>query len=204
MFAFYSPNKLNDPNNYILANSTHTPRHIVSEWYFLPFYAMLRSIFYKAAGIMTMFFSLIVLFVLPSLNISLVKNASSQIFLKLSFLWVIVDFMVLGRLGQSLVEDCLHFHESDKEPFIILRFLLYHCLLMVQCKTSHIYCRIVIILGRWKQLLKMRPILVWANKKSYKHSSLYMFMFWFVGAVLFIYQFSVLLMCVWIFEDFGR
>jgi len=58
--VLYYPNLLGDPNNYTLADSIHTPRHIVPEWYFLPFYAILRSIPHKAAGILAMVFSLLI------------------------------------------------------------------------------------------------------------------------------------------------
>jgi ubiquinol-cytochrome c reductase cytochrome b subunit len=104
-FVLYYPNLLGDPNNYILADSIHTPRHIVPEWYFLPFYAMLRSIPHKVAGILTMAFSLLVLFLLPFLNTSLVKDSSSRMFFRICYFAAIADFLVLGWLGQSPVED---------------------------------------------------------------------------------------------------
>jgi ubiquinol-cytochrome c reductase cytochrome b subunit len=43
-FVFFAPNVLGDPNNFIPANPLQTPPDIVPEWYFLPFYAMLRSV----------------------------------------------------------------------------------------------------------------------------------------------------------------
>jgi len=105
IFLFYYPNQLGDPNNYILADSIHTPKHIVPEWYFLPFYAMLRSIPHKAAGILAMFFSLLVLFIIPFLNTSLVKDTSSRLFFKFCYFAVLADFLILGWLGQSPVKD---------------------------------------------------------------------------------------------------
>jgi quinol-cytochrome oxidoreductase complex cytochrome b subunit len=103
-FVLYYPNLLGDPNNYILADSIHTPRHIVPEWYFLPFYAMLRSIPHKVAGILTMLFSLLVLFLLPFLDTSLVKG-SSRMFFRICYFAMIADFLVLGWLGQSPVDE---------------------------------------------------------------------------------------------------
>lgn len=41
---FLVPNLLGHPDNYILANQLVTPTHIVPEWYFLPLYAILRSV----------------------------------------------------------------------------------------------------------------------------------------------------------------
>lgn len=104
-FVLYYPNLLGDPNNYILADSIHTPRHIVPEWYFLPFYAILRSIPHKAAGIIAMASSLLVLFIIPFLNTSLVKDSSSRMFFKICYFAAVADFLVLGWLGQSPVKD---------------------------------------------------------------------------------------------------
>jgi quinol-cytochrome oxidoreductase complex cytochrome b subunit len=58
-FIFFEPNLLGHPDNYIEANSIVTPKHIVPEWYFLPFYAILRSIPDKTLGILTMGISLV-------------------------------------------------------------------------------------------------------------------------------------------------
>jgi ubiquinol-cytochrome c reductase cytochrome b subunit len=52
LFLFYFPNLLGHPDNYIPADSLHTPAHIVPEWYFLPFYAILRSIPDKLGGLL--------------------------------------------------------------------------------------------------------------------------------------------------------
>lgn len=103
--VLYYPNLLGDPNNYTLADSIHTPRHIVPEWYFLPFYAILRSIPHKAAGILAMVFSLLVLFLIPFLNTSSVKDTSSRMFFKICYFAAVGDFLALGWLGQSPVKD---------------------------------------------------------------------------------------------------
>jgi ubiquinol-cytochrome c reductase cytochrome b/c1 subunit len=65
--VFYHPNLLGHPDNYIEANPMVTPAHIVPEWYFLPFYAMLRSVPDKLGGVLCMGLSIVVLFVLPLL-----------------------------------------------------------------------------------------------------------------------------------------
>ena len=68
-FVFYAPNYLGHPDNYIKANPLVTPAHIVPEWYFLPFYAILRAVpdiwFVEAklAGVIAMFTSILILFV---------------------------------------------------------------------------------------------------------------------------------------------
>ena len=50
-FLFYAPNLLGHTDNYIKANPMVTPTHIVPEWYFLPFYAILRSVPSKGGGV---------------------------------------------------------------------------------------------------------------------------------------------------------
>jgi quinol-cytochrome oxidoreductase complex cytochrome b subunit len=64
-FVFYSPNKLGHPDNYIEANALVTPLHIVPEWYFLPFYAILRSVPNKLGGVLLMGLALVMLLILP-------------------------------------------------------------------------------------------------------------------------------------------
>jgi len=66
-FVAFNPNILGHPDNYIEGNPMVTPAHIVPEWYFLPFYAMLRSIPDKLGGVLVMGLSLIVLFIIPYL-----------------------------------------------------------------------------------------------------------------------------------------
>lgn len=65
IFIFFMPNILGHPDNYIHANSMVTPAHIVPEWYFLPFYAILRSVPNKLGGVTAMLFSIIGWFILP-------------------------------------------------------------------------------------------------------------------------------------------
>ena len=72
---FFAPNFLGDPNNFIPANPLQTPADIVPEWYFLPYYAILRSVPNKLLGVCMMFGSLLVLFVLPWLDTSPVRSA---------------------------------------------------------------------------------------------------------------------------------
>ena len=76
-FIFYMPNYLGDADNYIPANPGVTPAHIVPEWYYLPFYAILRSIPNKLAGVIAMFSAILVLVFLPWLDTA--KTRSSQV-----------------------------------------------------------------------------------------------------------------------------
>ncbi len=105
-FIFFSPNFFGEPDNYIPANSLVTPPHIVPEWYLLPFYAILRSIDFdiwfleaKLLGVLAMFASIGVLFVLPWLDRSPVRSARFRPIYK-QFFWVLlVDCLILGLVG---------------------------------------------------------------------------------------------------------
>ncbi|MGA9867300.1 MAG: cytochrome b/b6 [Acetobacteraceae bacterium] len=97
--VFFAPNILSDPNNFIPANPLQTPPDIVPEWYFLPFYAMLRSVPNKLGGVCVMFSSILVLFFLPWLDTSRVRSARFRpIFRQLIWVWV-VACIGLGAVG---------------------------------------------------------------------------------------------------------
>jgi ubiquinol-cytochrome c reductase cytochrome b subunit len=103
--VFFYPNVLGHPDNYIKANALITPKHIVPEWYFLPFYAILRAIPNKLGGVVAMFLSILILFTLPF--ISRFKAKSSK-FIKLTqfIYWCfVVDVLFLGILGACVVEQ---------------------------------------------------------------------------------------------------
>jgi quinol-cytochrome oxidoreductase complex cytochrome b subunit len=104
-FVFYFPNVLNHPDNCIPADPLKTPAHVVPEWYFLPFYAILRSIPHKAGGIAAMGGSIIVLFLLPFIYSSEIRNTTYRPLFKF-FYWIFVtDFIMLMWLGQKPVKD---------------------------------------------------------------------------------------------------
>jgi ubiquinol-cytochrome c reductase cytochrome b subunit len=71
---FFNPNWLGHSDNYIPADSILTPAHIVPEWYFLPFYAILRSIPNKLGGVAAMGLSIASLLALPFLDFSKVDS----------------------------------------------------------------------------------------------------------------------------------
>jgi ubiquinol-cytochrome c reductase cytochrome b subunit len=72
--VFFYPNLLGHPDNYIRANALVTPTHIVPEWYFLPFYAILRSIPDKLGGVACMGAALVIFFVVPFIYTNDVKS----------------------------------------------------------------------------------------------------------------------------------
>ena len=84
-FVFYYPNALGHSDNYIPANPLVTPPHIVPEWYFLPFYAILRSIPDKLGGVAAMGGALIVLFLIPFLNTSEIRSTTFRPIFKIFY-----------------------------------------------------------------------------------------------------------------------
>ncbi|BAF89498.1 MULTISPECIES: cytochrome b [Azorhizobium] len=103
-FIFYAPNYMGHPDNYIPANPLSTPAHIVPEWYFLPFYAILRSIPDKLGGVLCMFGAIAVLAFLPWLDTSKVRSAKYRPLFR-QFFWIFAVVAVgLGYLGSQPAE----------------------------------------------------------------------------------------------------
>jgi ubiquinol-cytochrome c reductase cytochrome b/c1 subunit len=99
--VFYVPNYLYDPDNYIEANPLHTPVHIVPEWYYLPFYAILRSIPNKLIGTAVMFASVLIIAFLPWLDTSKVKSAKYRPLYRIAFWLFVLCAVLLGYLGSK-------------------------------------------------------------------------------------------------------
>ena len=97
--VFFAPNYLGHPDNYVPADQLTTPSHIVPEWYFLPFYAILRSIPDKLLGVVAMFGSIVVLAALPWLDRSPVRSTRYRPMHKWFFALLVVDVLVLGWIG---------------------------------------------------------------------------------------------------------
>jgi ubiquinol-cytochrome c reductase cytochrome b subunit len=99
--TFFAPDYMGHPDNYIPANPLVTPEHIVPEWYFLPFYAILRAIPDKLGGVLAMFGAIGVLFVLPWLDTSRVRSATFRPIYKWFMLVLVIDVIVLGFCGAN-------------------------------------------------------------------------------------------------------
>ena len=99
VLVFFAPNFLGDPNNFIPANPLVTPADIVPEWYFLPFYAILRSIPNKLGGVLLMFSAIAVLFVLPWLDTSPVRSARFRPLYRPFIFLLVLSVIVLGMVG---------------------------------------------------------------------------------------------------------
>lgn len=100
-FVFFAPNFFGEPDNYIPANPLVTPAHIVPEWYFLPFYAILRSIPSKLIGVLAMFSSIFVWFVLPWIDRHPVRSGRYRPWFKIAFAIFVVNVVVLGWVGAN-------------------------------------------------------------------------------------------------------
>jgi ubiquinol-cytochrome c reductase cytochrome b subunit len=110
-FVFYIPNYLGHPDNYIVADPLKTPAHIVPEWYYLPFYAILRAITFnigpidsKLGGVLAMFGSIAVLFIVPWLDTSKVRSAVYRPWYKFFFWLFAANAIFLGWLGSKPAE----------------------------------------------------------------------------------------------------
>jgi len=105
IILFYYPNLLGHPDNYIPANPMSTPAHIVPEWYFLPFYAILRSIPDKLGGVAAMGGAIVILLFLPFINTSEVRSATFRPLFRKSYWFLFANFLLLGWIGQEVVEQ---------------------------------------------------------------------------------------------------
>lgn len=103
-FIFFMPDFLGHPDNYVPADPLVTPAHIVPEWYFLPFYAILRAIPDKLGGVIALFGSIGVLFVLPWLDTSAVRSCRFRPIYKWFFWLFVIDCLVLGWAGSQAPE----------------------------------------------------------------------------------------------------
>ena len=112
VFVFFMPNYLGHPDNYIEADPLVTPAHIVPEWYFLPFYAILRAITFdiliidsKFGGVLAMFGSIAVMALAPWLDTSRVRSGRYRPMFKMWFWLLVVDFFVLMWVGAMPAEQ---------------------------------------------------------------------------------------------------
>jgi ubiquinol-cytochrome c reductase cytochrome b subunit len=104
-FVFFFPNTLGHSDNYIEANSLVTPAHIVPEWYFLPFYAILRSIPDKLGGVLAMVLAILILLLLPITNLSKIRSGSFRPLYSFGYWFLVSIFILLGWIGQKPVES---------------------------------------------------------------------------------------------------
>jgi len=104
-FVFYFPDVLGHADNYTPANPLVTPQHIVPEWYFLPFYAILRAVPDKLMGVILMFGAIVMLFILPWLDTSKVRSMRYRPTARLYFFIFVLACIVLGFCGAHPPDD---------------------------------------------------------------------------------------------------
>ena len=104
---------LNHPDNYIPADPSQTPAHVVLEWYFLPFYAILKSIPHKVESVLAMLGTILVLLLIPYTNTFYIKNTTYRPIFKFCFWFFIADFLVLIWVGQKPVKDSFYFSGTN-------------------------------------------------------------------------------------------
>jgi len=125
IFVFYFPNTLGHADNYIPANPLVTPAHIVHEWYFLPFYAILRSIPDKLGGVVAMVSAILVLLLLPVINTSEVRSTKFRPIFAIFYWFIVSDFLILGWIGQKPVETPFLEIGMAGTAFYFLAFLVF-------------------------------------------------------------------------------
>jgi ubiquinol-cytochrome c reductase cytochrome b subunit len=106
IFVYYIPNYLGHSDNSILANSLVTPEHIVPEWYFLLYYAILRSIPNKLLGVILLLGAILVLIIISIVNNNnIIKSSIFRVFYK-TYFWVFIgNALILGWIGGQVVEN---------------------------------------------------------------------------------------------------
>nr|YP_010199542.1 apocytochrome b [Crassiphycus birdiae]UAD89400.1 apocytochrome b [Crassiphycus birdiae] len=110
LFIYFSPNILGHSDNYIEANPMVTPAHIVPEWYFLPFYAILRSIPHKLGGVVAMISAILVLALLPWIHSTEIRSSRFRPVYRFLYWTMLGCCLVLGWIGGMPVE----------EPFVLI------------------------------------------------------------------------------------
>ena len=130
-FLFYMPDYMGHPDNYIPGDTMSTSAHIVPEWYFLPFYAMLRAITFNIgpisstfAGVIVLVSSIMVLLFIPWLDRSKVKSARYRPLYKLFFWLFIADVVFLGWLGSQPISNATILSAQIATAYYFVFFLV--------------------------------------------------------------------------------
>ncbi len=134
--VFFAPDYLGHPDNYVPADPLKTPAHIVPEWYFLPFYAILRAIPDKLGGVIAMFSAIFVLFLLPWLDTSKVRSASFRPLYRILFWIFLLDAIILGWIGSKPAEGTYILVGRIATFYYFLHFLIIFPLLGIFEKTK--------------------------------------------------------------------
>lgn len=162
VFVFFMPNALGHPDNYIPANPLVTPAHIVPEWYFLPFYAILRAVNFdigipfteiilveaKLGGVLAMFGSIALLLVMPWLDTHPVRSARYRPLFRVALLFFVVAVFVLGKVGGMPADTPLF-------PIGSFEFTTTH---VAQIMTLYYYGFFLVLLPLLGRIEKAKPM----------------------------------------------
>jgi len=132
-FVFFAPNYLGHPDNYIEANPMVTPAHIVPEWYFLPLYAILRSIPNKLAGVAALAAALLCLVLVPMVGKAEVRSSVFRPIYKALFWVFVVDCLILGWIGGK---DVKYPYYEIGQAVTVLYFLYFLVLIPLCCRLE--------------------------------------------------------------------
>jgi ubiquinol-cytochrome c reductase cytochrome b subunit len=105
LLVIFTPNIFTDPENYLVANPLVTPIHIKPEWYFLWVYAILRSIPNKLGGVIALFASILILFILPVSSVTNKKGLSFYPINQFLFWSLATSWLILTWIGGRPVEE---------------------------------------------------------------------------------------------------
>ena len=128
-FVYFMPNLLGHSDNYIPANPMVTPPHIVPEWYYLPFYAILRSIPDKLGGVCAMFGAILILLLVPFYIRAEIRSAAFRPIYKILFWLFFVDTLFLAWVGGNAVK--YPFYELGQ--FCTFFYFFYFIILLPVC-----------------------------------------------------------------------
>ncbi len=123
--VFWAPNFMGHADNYTPADPLVTPPHIVPEWYFLPFYAILRAIPDKLLGVVFFASSILILFVLPWLDTSRIRSATFRPVFKIFFWIFLAVVLVLGYCGSQPAEGIPLLLSRIGTAWYFLHFLVF-------------------------------------------------------------------------------
>jgi ubiquinol-cytochrome c reductase cytochrome b/c1 subunit len=162
-FVFFAPDFFGEADNYIPANPLSTPAHIVPEWYYLPFYAILRAVpdnfvgqwigfgyiivDAKLAGVISLAASILILFVLPWLDTSKVRSGRFRPVFKWFFWIFLLDVAILGVCGA---------HSPDEQVFSWFKDFSY--LSLGRIVTAYYFIHFLIILPIVGKIEKPLPL----------------------------------------------
>lgn len=141
IIVFYKPNMFGHPDNYIRASALVTPAHIVPEWYFLPFYAMLKSFPSKLGGAVCMIGAMLILLTLPwttenGLEIAEPKYRPGYNFLFMIFITVM---LLLGWLGGKAATELTMLLSQVCTAYYLMYFIVILPLYSQFIKLNNLY-----------------------------------------------------------------